>query len=41
MARAGVMRSFKKAAASSAVHKGRLPGISTEAWAAGAKKNPE
>ena len=35
-ARAGVMRSRSTSAASSAVHSGRLPGISTEACAAGA-----
>ena len=39
-ARAGVMRSLRKSAASSAVHSGRLPGISTEACAAGAYTNP-
>ena len=39
-ARAGVMRSPSSTAASSAVHSGRLPGISTEACAAGAKKKP-
>ena len=39
-ARPGVMRSRSTRAASSAVHSGRLPGISTEAWVAGAKKKP-
>ena len=36
MARTGVMRSFRISTASSVVHSGRLPGISTEACAAGA-----
>lgn len=40
MARVGVMRSRSTSAASSVVHSGRLPGISTAAWPAGAKKKP-
>ena len=39
-ARRGVMWSRSSQAASSAVHSGRLPGMSTEAWVAGAWKKP-
>ncbi|MNV48429.1 hypothetical protein D3C71_1403350 [compost metagenome] len=39
-ARSGVMWSRSSMAASSAVHSGRLPGMSTAAWVAGAWKNP-